>query len=87
MGTLVFKPVALGVFVWRVCCLQVQALLSTLNMQVDRNTLLVHEVTIYYSTGASSAFMPVDERHPLMNTPRLASLIPVRLGTWWRCVR
>jgi len=45
-------------------------------MQVDRNTLLVQDITLYFSTGASSAFIPVDERHPLMNTPRLASLTP-----------
>jgi hypothetical protein len=55
---------------------QVQALLSTLNMDVDRNTLLVYDITIYYSTGASSFFIPVDNQHPLITTPKAASLIP-----------
>jgi hypothetical protein len=55
---------------------QVQALLSTLNMDVDRNTLLVHDITLYYSAASPSIFIPVDNLHPLMNTPRLASLIP-----------
>ena len=55
---------------------QVQALLSALNMDVDRNTLLVYDITLYYSTGASSFFIPVDNLHPLMTTPRTASLTP-----------
>ncbi len=55
---------------------QVQALLATLNMDVDRNTLLVYDITLYYTNGAPSSYIPVDDLHPLMSTPNGASFSP-----------
>jgi hypothetical protein len=57
-------------------CYQVQALLSTLNMDVDRNTLLVHDITLYYSAASPSSFIPVDNLHPLMTRPNAATQVP-----------
>ena len=49
--------------------LQVQAALQTLSASVTASTLQLLDVTVYYSYNGGSAFMPVDDKHPLLKWP------------------
>ena len=52
------------------------ALLQCLTMDVDRNTLIVYDITVYYSPSMGSSYVPVDSFHPLMTVPNIASITP-----------